>query len=262
MQGNGRGFNHYPPAIAFAPARVENSIRTAMGCRRKATRQPESNDELVEFVKYRADSYLGGGPRDGRVLNTMRAIDRASFLAADARWAAYLDEPVDIGFGQTCSQPSMVAFMLDKLEVHPGARVLEVGAGCGYAAAALALLCSPGGSMTAVEILPALATMARANCAVALSGLGPAAVAPVEVLAGDGSAGLPERAPFDRILLSAGVSRHSFKEEPLLEQLSEGGILLYPEARGRLYRLTRRNGGLIRDSWTGVAFVRLRGKNG
>jgi protein-L-isoaspartate(D-aspartate) O-methyltransferase len=248
--------------VVFYTHIIGEDLYSNKGRGRKALRQPESNDELVDHVKYRAESYLGGGPRDGRVLNALRAIDRAAFLPSESRWAAYLDEPVDIGLGQTCSQPSMVAFMLDMLEVHPGTRVLEVGAGCGYAAAALALLCSPGGSVTAVEILPALATMARANCTVALSGLGPAAVAPVDVLAGDGSAGLPERAPFDRILLSAGVSRHSFKEEPLLGQLLEGGILLYPEARGRLYRLTRRNGGLVRDSWEGVAFVRLRGKNG
>jgi protein-L-isoaspartate(D-aspartate) O-methyltransferase len=223
---------------------------------------PESNNELVDFVEFRAVSYLGGESRDGRVLSAMRAIDRAAFLPSDSRCAAYLDEPVDIGLGQTCSQPSMVAFMLDKLEVHPGARVLEVGAGCGYAAAALALLCSPGGYVTAAEILPALAAKARANCAVELARKGWASAVNMRVLAADASAGLPERAPFDRILFSAGVNRRSFSEEPLLEQLAEGGILLYPEARGRVFRVKCRGAGLVRDSWAGVAFVRLTGKNG
>jgi protein-L-isoaspartate(D-aspartate) O-methyltransferase len=233
------------------------------------TRLSESNDELVEFIRLRAESYLGGGARDGRVLQALRAVDRAAFLPARSRRAAYLDEPVDIGGGQTCSQPSMVAFMLDALRVFPGARILEVGAGCGYAAAALALLCSPGGRVIAAEILPELAGLARANCSVALAGRDSSSAAGVEVLAIDASAGCPELAPFDRILLSAGASRPSFREAPLLEQLADGGILLYPEARGRLYRITlplglrRTRGGaeLIRDSWPGVAFVPLRGRN-
>jgi protein-L-isoaspartate(D-aspartate) O-methyltransferase len=228
-------------------------------------RFPESNDELVDSIKYRADSYLGGGIRDARVLAAMRALDRAAFLPPATRGAAYLDEPVSIGLGQTCSQPSMVAFMLDKLDLGPGMRVLEVGAGSGYAAAVAAALCGPGGLVIAAEILPELAAMARANCVVAMGGLSGARAgraAEVEVLCVDASAGLSERAPFDRLFLSAGVSRPRFREELLLGQLAEGGILLYPEARGNLYRITRIGGRLVRDSWSGVAFVRLMGKNG
>jgi protein-L-isoaspartate(D-aspartate) O-methyltransferase len=218
----------------------------------------ETNDELVDSIKYRADSYLGGGIRDSRVLAAMRELDRASFLPPGSRGAAYLDEPVSIGLGQTCSQPSMVAFMLDKLELGPGMRVLEVGAGSGYAAAVAALLCAPDGRVVAAEILPELAAMARANCAVALW---KGRAAEVEVLAADASAGLPDRAPFDRVFLSAGVSRPSFKEDVLVGQLADRGILLYPEARGNIYRITRHAGGIRRESWSGVAFVRLRGKN-
>jgi len=218
----------------------------------------ETNDELVDSIKYRAESYLGGGIRDGRVLAAMRELDRASFLPPMSRDAAYLDEPVSIGLGQTCSQPSMVAFMLDKLSLGPGMRVLEVGAGSGYAAAIAALLCAPGGRVTAAEILPELAAMARANCAV---GLSRRAATPVEVVCADASAGLRDRAPFDRVFLSAGVGGRSFREGPLLAQLAEGGVLLYPEARGSLYRITRLGDRTVRDYWSGVAFVRLRGKN-
>jgi protein-L-isoaspartate(D-aspartate) O-methyltransferase len=227
-------------------------------------RLPETNEELVELVAYRADSYLGGGDRSGRVLAAMRALDRAAFLPPQSRIDAYLDEPAAIGLGQTCSQPSMVAFMLDKLDVRPGARVLEVGAGCGYAAALIALICSPGGSVVAAEILPELAATAGINCSAALAAarpLGWASTAAVEVAAVDASAGLPERAPFDRIILSAGVRRSSFREEPLVAQLAEGGILLYPEARGRLFRVRRRGRWIVRDGWSGVAFVRLEGTN-
>ncbi len=218
----------------------------------------ESNDELVETIRYRAESYLGGGIRDDRVLAAMRAVDRAAFLPPHARSAAYFDEPVAIGRGQTCSQPSMVAFMLDKLDLGPGMRVLEVGAGSGYAAAIAALLCAPGGRVIAAEILPDLAAMAAANCTVALSRRPDARV---EVLCADASAGLPELAPFDRIFFSAGVSRSSFKEGLVTAQLAECGVLLYPEARGNLYRITRQGGGWKRESWRGVAFVPLLGRN-
>jgi protein-L-isoaspartate(D-aspartate) O-methyltransferase len=198
--------------------------------------------------------------RDGRVLDAMRQVDRADFLPADSRWAAYMDDPIDIGWEQTCSQPSMVAFMLDKLKLRPGTSVLEVGAGCGYAAAIMALLCSPWGRVLAAEILPGLASMARANCAVALSNRG-AAAGGLEILEADASAGLPDRAPFDRIVLSAGVARPAFREELLIAQLCDDGMLLYPEARGRLYRVLRQGAVLVRESWEGVEFVRLKGRN-
>ncbi|MDA8426550.1 MAG: protein-L-isoaspartate O-methyltransferase [Treponema sp.] len=249
---------------------------------RSATRAAESNDELVRIVKYRAASYLTGGVRDARVLDAMRDIDRARFLPHEYLWAAYLDESVDIGRGQTCSQPSMTAFMLDKLSLRPGLRVLEIGAGSGYAAALAALLCRPGGRVIAVEIIPELAARALANCASAGPRYGPPLSDDIDFVAADGSAGLGERGPFDRILVSAGVRRSrlrglgggreggsgaegggggGFREEPLLDQLGPGGILVYPEERGNLYRIERRGEALLRDRWSGVAFVPLRGRN-
>lgn len=229
--------------------------------RRGALRLAETNRELVELVKYRADGYLGGGTRDARVLDAMRDIDRAAFLPASSRWAAYLDDPVDIGHGQTCSQPSMVAFMLDKLTLAPGLRVLEIGAGCGYAAAIAALLCRPEGLVVAVEIHRELAERARANCSTAGPPYGPPPSDDIEFVVADGSAGLPERAPFDRILVSAGARRPAFREELLIAQLAPDGVLVYPEEHGSLYRIERRHGGLVRDRWSGVAFVPLKGRN-
>jgi protein-L-isoaspartate(D-aspartate) O-methyltransferase len=143
--------------------------------------------------------------------------------------------------------------MLDILDIKPGHRVLEIGAGCGYAAAAAARLCAPTGKLVAVEILPPLASLCHANCA----SFGDS----IEVIEGDGSEGLPERESFDRILVSAGVQRRLFREELLVARLSEGGILVYPEAYGRLYRVERRGPGLIREAWHGVSFVPLVGRN-
>jgi protein-L-isoaspartate(D-aspartate) O-methyltransferase len=155
--------------------------------------------------------------------------------------------------------------MMEKLDILPGAHILEVGAGCGYAAAIAAILCSPGGSLVAAEIVPELALIARENCAVALASANLAGIAPVSVLAMDGSTGLPDYPRFDRILLSAGVSRGRFQEEILLNRLTETGILIYPEAHGRIFRVrkreTKRGTELQRESWGGVSFVRLRGRN-
>jgi protein-L-isoaspartate O-methyltransferase len=102
--------------------------------------------------------------------------------------------------------------------------------------------------------------MARANCTVALSSRGAAAEG-LEILEADASAGLSDRAPFDRIILSAGVARPGFREGLLLAQLGDDGILLYPEARGRLYRVQRQGEDIVRESWEGVEFVRLKGRN-
>jgi protein-L-isoaspartate(D-aspartate) O-methyltransferase len=219
----------------------------------------------VQIVKYRAASYLGGGERDARVLEAMRDIDRARFLPHEYLWAAYLDESVDIGCDQTCSQPSMTAFMLDKLSLKPGLCVLEIGSGSGYAAAIAALLCRPGGRVVAVEIIPELSARARINCASAGPRYGPSLAQDIEFVAADGSLGLPERGPFDRILVSAGVrrsrNRGGFREEPLLDQLGSEGIMVYPEERGNLYRIERRGGTLVRERWSGVAFVPLKGRN-
>jgi protein-L-isoaspartate(D-aspartate) O-methyltransferase len=212
-----------------------------------------SNAALVEGIAERAPFFLDGRPRSPRVLEAMREVDRALLLPPHSRDFAYRDAPVDIGEGQTCSQPSLVAFMLDILCLEPGLRLLEIGAGCGYATAIAARLCRPGGVVLAVEIRPELASLCRANCA-ALSEI-------VEVITRDGSEGLPDREPFDRILVSAGVSPRRFREAPLLDRLAEGGVLVYPEARGDLHRLERRGGTIARMSWSGVAFVPLVGRN-
>lgn len=215
-------------------------------------RTGETNEGLVALVAERAERYLDGRRRSPRVLAALLAVDRASFLPPADRYYAYTDEPIGIGHGQTCSQPSMVAFMLDLLDPQEGNMILEVGAGSGWAAALTARLCTPGGHVWAMEIVPELAAFGRTNCVVA--------GASVDFITGDGSSGLPEQAPFDRILVSA-AARRGFREEPLVSQLSEGGILVYPDWKGQLNRVTRREGRLNRESWGTVAFVPLVGVN-
>lgn len=211
----------------------------------------ETNHDLLEVVRRRAPTYLDTSPRSERVLAAMERVDRALFLPPDQRRWAYHDEPVPIGHGQTCSEPSMVAFMLDKLDLQPGQRVLEIGTGCGYAAAIGALLIAPGGTFYGVERIPELAQQGRQN----LAGLRDRVV----IIEGDGSGGLPSQAPFDRILVSAGVEGKDRPrlEATLLAQLVPGGILVYPESHGNLYVVVKDPGGTRRSTYYGVSFVPL-----
>jgi len=220
------------------------------------------NAALADLVAARAEGYLSGERRSPRVIRALRAVDRADFLPAECRSLAYRDEPLPIGRGQTCSQPSMVAFMLDELRLEPGMRVLEVGAGSGYAACVAAELVGPGGSVLAGEIKSELAAAARFNA----RRWSPV----VEVVEGDGSRGLEAEEDFDRVFLSAGILRGRFSEEPLLRALVPGGVLMYPEAAGDLIavRKAQRQRGRVpsageneRRSWRGVSFVPLAGEN-
>lgn len=195
------------------------------------------NAALVAIVQAKAPLYLGETSRHQRVLDALLQVDRAAFLPPEMRPSAYRDDALQIGFGQTCSQPSMVAFMLDKLDIHEGQQVLEVGAGCGYAAAVASRLCGDSGTVFAVEIIPELAESARHN----LRGF-----PNVQVLTADGSVGLPAEAPFDRILL---------------DQLTPVGILLFPEARGSIYKIQKAEDGYRVRKFYGVIFVPLVGEN-
>ena len=169
------------------------------------------------------------GITDSRVLDAMATVPRHLFVPPEARAQAYGDRALPISEGQTISQPYIVALMAQALSLRPGDRVLEVGAGSGYAAAVLSRLAS---EVYTIERWPALAETAE-RC---LHDLG---YMNVHVFHGDGTAGLPAYAPFDAVVVSAASP---WVPRPLREQLGEGGRLVIPVG-GRneqiLLRLTR-----------------------
>lgn len=158
------------------------------------------------------------------------AVPRAGFLPRSAAHRASYDGPISIGHGQTNSQPRTVEHMLRLLDVGPGARVLDVGSGSGWATALLAFLVGPTGSVLGVEIQPALVAFGRAN--LQATGFHWAAIEPSR----PGVIGRPDTAPFDRILVSA--EARTLPEE-LVDQLGEGGRLVMPVS-GTLVLLERR----------------------
>jgi protein-L-isoaspartate(D-aspartate) O-methyltransferase len=155
------------------------------------------------------------GVTDEAILSALSVVPRHCFVPDDARSQAYLDRALPIGERQTISQPSMLALMLWELDVRPNHRVLEIGAGSGYAAALLGQLAA---EVVAVEIVSKLSQRARGL-------LGRLGYDNVRVVQGNGHDGFPERAPYERILVSAAAEE---VPEELLLELAPGGRLVMP----------------------------------
>ena len=178
----------------------------------------------------------------------MSSVRREDFVPQNIRDYAYRDEPLPIGKEQTISAPHMVAIMCDLLGVECQSHVLEIGTGSGYHAAVLAKLAAKGTIYT-VERFASLAEQARKRLP-----------ANVVVVTGDGSLGLPAKAPFDRILVTCSAPDIP---PPLLVQLKEGGRMVIPLGKGiqELY-LVRKNLKVTKEPHGSVAFVLLTGKYG
>jgi protein-L-isoaspartate(D-aspartate) O-methyltransferase len=193
------------------------------------------------------------GIHDERVLRAMREIPREEFVPAESQLVAYQDEPIPIGHGQTISQPYMTALMAESFELTGTETVLEVGAGSGYAAAVLGALAA---RVVSVEIIPALAQLARENLRRTGSDTN------VTVVCGDGSLGYPEAAPFDAISVAAGAPQIP---AALLDQLKDPGRLVIPvgDYGDQELRVVSKQGGRI-DYRVAVLcrFVPLRGGEG
>lgn len=193
------------------------------------------------------------GIRDERLLQAFREVPRAGFVPADQVERAYLDVPLPIPHGQVTTQPSLVAKMIQALELEGSEKVLEVGTGFGFQTALLSRL---AGSVWSIERWPDVAAVAKNN-------LDRHDVENVEVEVGDGTQGMPDEAPFDAVLVSAAFPS---VPEPLADQLVPGGRLVQPVGPGcneEVIRFVRGPNGLeARGSITGARFVRLYGRHG
>ena len=196
------------------------------------------------------------GIRDERILEALRRVPRDLFFPEDARKAAYADRASPIGHGQTISQPYMVALMTHKLDVREGQKVLEIGTGSGYQTAVLAHLVA-GGHVYSVERVKPLLDAAFER----VLSLG---YRNAHFRFGDGTAGWPEKAPFDRILITAGAPE--VPRDLLLGQLKEGGIAVLPvgpHEEQMLVEVRRDAGGLkTTDLGCPCRFVKLIGREG
>jgi protein-L-isoaspartate(D-aspartate) O-methyltransferase len=192
------------------------------------------------------------GVRSERVLSAMSAVPRHEFVPANQTAAAYSDQALSIGDGQTISQPYVVAAMTQALTLTGPERVLEIGGGSGYQAAVLSVLAR---EVIAIEFVPQLAAAARER----LARLG---YSNVRFEQGDGSLGWPARAPYDAILVAAAAPEIPI---PLVEQLAEGGRLVIPVGaveEQNLVRVVKRGDQTFQETLFACRFVPLRGRHG
>jgi protein-L-isoaspartate(D-aspartate) O-methyltransferase len=186
------------------------------------------------------------GISDQAVLRAMDEVPREYFVETTFVTSAYADQALPIACGQTISQPYVVAYMTEQLEVGASHRVLEIGTGSGYQAAVLSRLAR---EVVSVERYRTLADEARDR----LKALG---YDNVEVIAGDGFAGVPERAPFDRIIVTAAAET---VPDALMSQLAETGIMILPlgshEGSQHIIKLTKLQTGTQRENLIPVRFV-------
>lgn len=203
--------------------------------------------------------------RSPKVIKAMRSVPRGKFLPENMQSYSAVDTPLPIGFGQTVSAPHMVSIMNEALQLEIGHKVLEVGAGSGWHAATIAEIVAPKdaprsewGHVYTVEIVQGLAEYARKN--ILNEGYGDR----VTIICADGSLGYQEKAPYDRILVTAAAPDIP---KPLIEQVKPGGIMLIPVGSMHLFqtllKVTKGVDGKIKEeNLGGVAFVPLTGEYG
>jgi protein-L-isoaspartate(D-aspartate) O-methyltransferase len=210
-----------------------------------------SNAEFIAEARERmlTEHLAARGITSMRVLEAMARVPRERFLPADLAYLAYADEAVPIGCGQTISQPLMVAIMTQALELTGAEHVLEVGTGSGYQTAVLAE------SAHRVVSIERHAALSR-DAGIVLDELG---YRNVRLVVGDGTAGWPEEAPYDRILVTAAGGA---VPPALVDQLADGGILVIPVggSRSQVLRSIRKTGGRVEETaLTPCRFVPLVG---
>jgi len=229
-----RRFTNFRPGREAPAARKEQTL-------------DNSRDESVDRMEFLL-SLRRRGISDAAVLRAIDAVPREKFVLAEFADAAYADQAMPIACGQTISQPYVVAYMTEQLEVKREHRVLEVGTGSGYQAAILSQL---AGEVITVERYRTLAETARK----ALAGCG---YDNVTVVVGDGLEGVPEHAPYDRIIVTAAAEAIPQK---LVDELAEDGVMVLPlgehDGPQRIVKLTRGESGVTQQDLIWVRFVPL-----
>lgn len=215
--------------------------------------QVEKYFDLINELK--REKYL---ERD-EVYKAFKKIRRKDFLKPEDSEMEHLNSPVPIGFGQTNSQPLTVALMIGLLDPKKNSRILDIGCGSGWTTALLAEIVGDKGKVFGIDIIPELVNFARNN----ISKYNYLKAGTVDIILGNGYNGLPEQAPFDRILVSAGAEKIPYK---LLEQLKKEGILVIPVGTGlggqtikRIIKLDNNN--FQEQDYPGFVFVPLVNNN-
>jgi protein-L-isoaspartate(D-aspartate) O-methyltransferase len=224
-----------------AQALIFAAIATT-GCGQKV---PPVSDFTSQRQRMVQQQLVTRGINDARVLAAMAKVPREEFVTPESRAASYEDGPLPIGYGQTISQPYIVAFMTEQLRPKPGDRVLEVGTGSGYQAAILAELVS---EVYSIEIVGPLAKNAEAT----LQRLG---YKNVHLKIGDGYQGWPEVGPFDAIIVTCAPDK---VPQALVDQLKDGGRMVIPVGARfaqQLYLLEKKDGQLKQSATLPVRFV-------
>jgi protein-L-isoaspartate(D-aspartate) O-methyltransferase len=217
------------------------AVLVATGCGQKAP----SSDFAAQRQQMVQKQLIPRGISDQRVLAAMAKVPREEFVAPESRMASYQDRPLPIGYGQTISQPYIVAFMTEQLRPKPSDRVLEVGTGSGYQAAILAELVA---EVYSIEIVQPLAKIAE----VTLQRIG---YKNVHVRIGDGYKGWPEEQPFEAIIVTCAPDK---VPQPLVDQLKDDGRMVIPVGdrfAQQLYLLEKKNGQLKQSATLPVRFV-------
>ena len=240
------------PEPAAAPATtviITNAVAAADAAQAELAPSPTPSNPYAApreaMVKFQIQARNVSDPA---VLAAMRRVPRHEFVPADVREMAYNDHPLPIGYGQTISQPYIVALMTELIDLQPGERVLEIGTGSGYQAAILAELTD---QVYTIEIVPELAERAQAI----FKRLG---YDQITAKQGDGYWGWEEYAPFEAIIVTAAPDH---VPQPLVKQLADGGKMVIPigppGGYQSLWVLERRGEEVLRYNWGGVRFVPL-----
>ncbi|OGI12140.1 protein-L-isoaspartate O-methyltransferase [Candidatus Micrarchaeota archaeon RBG_16_36_9] len=209
----------------------------------------EENEKLIEHLK--ETRYL----KSKQIEEALRKFPRYLFIPERMRDTAGIDAPLSIGYNQTISQPSTVVIMTEALNVKKNQKIMEIGTGSGCQAAILSHVVGNKGFVYSIEIVKELAEYAKKN-------IESLKIKNIEIIVKDGSTGLPEKAPFDRIIVTAASPDIP---KPLINQLKIGGIMVIPIGNlflQEMYVVKKTERGIRKKSIGNFVFVPLKGKYG